>query len=111
MIYWERKNIKNYKVQISNDGSDWTSAQEIYSNESFPTVRDEIIALEETVTAKFIRVTIGTIQGQGEDTSEDNYKTASMYEIEVFSGEIPDSRSEAQKALEKLPFQLMAAAL
>ena len=102
VIYWERKNIKNYKVQISNDGSDWTSAQEIYSNESFPTVRDEIIALEEAVTAKFIRVTIGTIQGQGEDTSEDNYKTASMYEIEVFSGEIPDSRSEAQKIAESI---------
>ena len=97
VIYWERKNIKNYKVQISDNGDDWETAQEIYSNANFPTVTTETITLEEAVTAKYIRVTIGTILNQGDDKSETAWKTASMYEIEVFSGEIPDDRSEAEK--------------
>lgn len=97
VIYWERKNIKNYKVQVSDNGDDWETAQEIYSNANFPTVKPETIALEEAVTAKYIRVTIGTILNQGDDTSETAWKTASMYEIEVFSDEIPDNRSKAEK--------------
>lgn len=98
-IYWERKNIKDYEVQVSNDGETWTP---LYANASYPAKNVEVISFAEAASAKYLRVFIGTVEAQGDDKTETAWQTASMYELEAYDGEIPDGRSEAQKIADSI---------
>lgn len=94
VIYWERRNVQNYRLEVSEDGENW--GEPIWSNSGYPSKNKETITLENPVTAQYLRLYIGTINSKSVDASETEWKTAAIYEIEVFPDEIPDGRTEAQ---------------
>ncbi len=100
VIYWERKNVQNYRLEVSDDGTAWSDP--IWSNPGYPSKNKETIILETPVTASYLRLYIGTVKSQGDDESETAWNTASLYELEVYENEIPDGRTEAQKVADAI---------
>lgn len=94
VIYWERRNAENYRLETSDNGEDWTT---VWSNESYPSKNNETITLDSAVKASYLRVYIEKVNDQSADPSETAWRTVSMYEIEVFGDEIPDDRTDLEK--------------
>ncbi len=100
VIYWERRNVQNYQLEVSNDGQSW--GEPVWSNSDYPARNKETITLDTPVTASYLRLYIGTVNRDSVDSSETAWQTAAIYEIEVYEDEIPDSRTEAQKIADEI---------
>lgn len=100
VIYWERRNVQNYKLEVSEDGESW--GEPIWSNSDYPARNKETITLDTPVTASYLRLYIGKVNKESADSSETAWQTAAIYEIEVYEDEIPDGRTEAQKIAEEI---------
>ncbi len=100
VIYWERRNVENYRLEVSDDGQNWRDP--IWSNSGYPEKNKDIITLDDPVTAQYLRLYIGKINSASANPSEESWQTASVYEIEVYEDEIPDNRTEAQKVADAI---------
>ncbi len=100
VLYWERRNVENYRLEVSSDGQNWNDP--IWSNTGYPKKNKEIITLDAPVTGSYLRLYIETVHSESIDPSETSWDTASLYEIEVYSDEIPDRRTEAQKVADEI---------
>lgn len=87
-IYWERKNATTYALQISDDGQTWT---DVASRTQAPADTTDTITLDQAVTAKYLRLNVTGIQAM------ENWQAVSIYELQVFEGDLPDERTDAQK--------------
>lgn len=101
VIYWERKNVQNYRLEVSDDGTTW--GEPVWFNSDYPSKNKESITLDAPVTASYLRLYIETVNRQGNDTTETAWQTASVYELEVYEDDIPDGRTEVQKIADAIP--------
>lgn len=76
VINWERRNVNDYKIEISDDSKSWTS---IYiGEESTEFVENINVGNQE---ARYIKVTINDYSATSEGVT---WETVSIYEIEVY---------------------------
>lgn len=105
-VLWERRTAQELSVEISDDGTNWTSVYD--RTEIAKSIKDEI-SLEEPVTAKNVRLNIKSINATDPDTNL-NWRSVSIWEFEAYEGERPDTRTEAEKLAESIeaPGQIAA---
>lgn len=96
VIEWERRNPTDYEIAVSDDGNTWTS---VWSSTEKPTDFRQEIRLEDTVRGKFVRLNINSYES---DCDGVNWNTVSVFEFEVYEGEIPDNRTELEKFVNEL---------
>ncbi|MGG5461924.1 discoidin domain-containing protein [Clostridium sp. B9] len=81
-LFWEAANAKVYEIQISDDNENWTS---VHRNESGQG-GVETIELAEKQSARYVRVYC-------EENNPAVWSTVSLYEIEIYNGDIPASNN------------------
>lgn len=87
-LYWERANIKAYKIQVSTaeeapateDG--WTTVYEKTGND-FNQTTEEIALDDAPVEARFVRVYVSDYAGNGTGETDMNWPNVGFYEIQV----------------------------
>lgn len=83
VISWERNNIKTYKLQVSNDKSDWRDVF-VRGGDKLITDMDENIRLDEAVTARYVRLYIDGYTG-----GTSNWRSVSVYELQIYADDMP----------------------
>lgn len=85
VIDWERKNIYNYVVEVSDNDQDY---REIYSQERQNNFSESIV-LDETVNARYVKVTVKSyknagpsLDGNGQE-QPGNWASVSIYELQI----------------------------
>ncbi len=101
-ILWERRNVEGYKIQISENGTDWI---DVYENETYPSDNDDYITLNETVTAKYLRLYMDKIHNASADPEETSWLTACLFEFQAYG-----ETSEEWDNLSKINLALSATA-
>ena len=96
MLYWETRKATHYQIQVSDDGSDWRTVKEI--NDRPASTTDRII-LDNTESARYVRLYIDSITAQDPDGGVE-WNTISLYEMEVYGGEIQESASDIANQIE-----------
>lgn len=80
-IHWERANVNEYSIQVSNDGEDFET---IYQSNENKHQWIETIKLEEEITAKFVKLVITDFDENAPDVEGPvSWPTVSVYEFEV----------------------------
>ena len=101
-ILWERRTVQRLTIEASLTGADGSWSQ-IYERTEIPAAREERITLTSAVTAKFIRFSMSDILGDCvDDSSPMGWPNVAIYELEVYAGDVPDTRSEAQKIVDAI---------
>ena len=90
VVKWERRNATNYAIETSNDGNSWT---EVASFTQKPAETVQKITLDAPVQAQYVRLNIKTFTADGLG-GETSWNVVSVYEFEVYEGEIPVSALE-----------------
>ncbi|MDE6907691.1 MAG: discoidin domain-containing protein, partial [Lachnospiraceae bacterium] len=98
VVKWERRNATNYAIETSNDGNSWT---EVASFTQKPAETVQKITLDAPVQAQYVRLNIKTFTADGLG-GETSWNVVSVYEFEVYEGEIPDNRTEIEKLLDRV---------
>ena len=80
VLKWERMNVISYQLEGSLDGESWEILQ---SFNKAPEERRQEIALSETTSVKFLRLSTNDVSRNEEDHS-DLYQNVSLYEFEVY---------------------------
>jgi hexosaminidase len=93
VIEWERRNATEYKVQVSDDNSNWT---DIYTATSSPAQTRQEINLSEAVATRYVRVFIAKHVATIDGTTWNN---VSIYEIEIYNGGIPKGLDEITNSI------------
>ena len=96
MLYWETRKATHYQIQVSDDGSDWRTVKEI--NDRPASTTDRII-LDNTESARYVRLYIDSITAQDPDGGVE-WNTISLFEMEVYGGEIQESASDIANQIE-----------
>lgn len=104
-ISWERRNATNYAIEISNDGTEW---QAVKSFTAKPQNTTQQVTLNTAVQAKYVRLHIIEHDEAGLG-SEVSWNNVSVYEFEVYEGEIPDTRTDIEKLLEEITEPVISA--
>ncbi len=97
-IAWERRTAQEYCIEISNDGESW---QPVYERTQIPNALTEKINLASAVTAKYLRLRVTSINTNDPDTTT-SWQAISIWEFEVYEGEIPDNRTDIEKFMDSL---------
>ncbi|MGL4992153.1 MAG: discoidin domain-containing protein [Sarcina sp.] len=77
-LHWEGANAKDYKIEVSNDASEWT---QVYRDQDAPG-GEEIINFDTPQNARYVRVYC-------EKNNPSVWTSVSLYEIEIYNGELP----------------------
>ena len=100
-IFWENRKATEYRIQLANTmyneetaEADWADAMVISQN---PSSLTDVITLDKVHQARYLRLYINSFTNQNPDNSTDTWPTVSIYELEVYAGEIPDSQTEADE--------------
>ena len=96
MLYWETRKATHYQIQVSDDGSDWRTVKEI--NDRPASTTDRII-LDNTESARYVRLYIDSFTAENPD-GDVTWNTISLYEMEVYGGEIQESASDIANQIE-----------
>lgn len=102
-VFWENRKATNYKIQIANtlsevmSESDWTTVKEFSDR---PEVTDEKIVLDQVYTARYVRLYISSHTSADPDGGV-NWNTVSIYEMEVYGGNIEPQDPTENVALNK----------
>ncbi|MBD5444550.1 MAG: family 20 glycosylhydrolase, partial [Lachnospiraceae bacterium] len=81
VLKWERMNVISYQLEGSSDGENWEILQ---SFNKAPKERRQEIALSETASVKFLRLSTNDVSRNEEDHSN-LYQNVSLYEFEVYA--------------------------
>ncbi|MGQ7366488.1 discoidin domain-containing protein [Streptococcus suis] len=83
VLDWQRKNPSSYKIQVSQNQTDWTDAKVLTSK---PTDFKEKITLDQTHQARYLKLLIESFDPNAENRAGQmvNWDTVSLYEIEVY---------------------------
>ncbi len=98
VIRWERRNATGYAVETSNDGTNWTAAASFTAK---PTKTVQEITLNTPVQARYVRLNITSHTADGLE-NETSWNNVSIYEFEVYEGEIPDDRTEMERLMDSI---------
>lgn len=82
-IYWERTNATNYSIEVSKDGTNWTSASVF---EEAAETNPQIIYYEDGIEARFVRLHVTGVRKEEADASL-YYQNVSICEMEVYDDE------------------------
>ena len=96
MLYWETRKATHYQIQVSDDGSDWRTVKEI--NDRPASTTDRII-LDNTESARYVRLYIDSFTAENPD-GDVTWNTISLFEMEVYGGEIQESASDIANQIE-----------
>ena len=96
MLYWETRKATHYQIQVSDDGSDWRTVKEI--NDRPASTTDRII-LDNTESARYVRLYIDSFTAENPD-GDVTWNTISLFEMEVYGGEIQESASDIADQIE-----------
>ena len=81
-IFWEMRKANKYSIQISNDGTTYTDAKVINGR---PSALEDIIVMDEPVTARYVRLYIESFTAEDPDGGV-TWNTVSIYEMEIYDG-------------------------
>lgn len=98
VVKWERRNATEYAIETSNDGSNWTTAAS-FSAKPEKTVQQ--ITLDNPVQAQYVRLNIKAHSADGAE-GETSWNNVSVWEFEVYEGDIPDTRTEMEKLIDSI---------
>lgn len=84
-IEWERRNVTNYELQISNDGNNWET---VYHRTRSYDQYHEIVNLSEAKNARYLRVKINNFESNSEGI---DWPTVSIFELEVYRFDVPQA--------------------
>lgn len=86
-IYWESQKANNYKVQVASENpGEEASWSDVKVSDTWPASINESIVLDETVSARYVRVYIGSFERKDHGSNNvPDWPTISIYEIEVFA--------------------------
>lgn len=104
-ISWERRNATNYAIEISNDGTTWEAVKSFTEK---PQETTQQVTLAQAVQAKYVRLNITAHDSAGLG-SEVSWNNVSVYEFEVYEGEIPDTRSDLEKLVGEISQPVISA--
>lgn len=96
VIEWERKNATKYRVQVSEDGSNWA---DIYTATLAPTNHRDAIDLGEKVSGRYVRLYIDEHVSNSEGV---NWNNISVYELEIYNGTLPEPPKTADEVARNL---------
>ncbi|MDU3722023.1 MAG: discoidin domain-containing protein, partial [Clostridium celatum] len=87
VINWERNNVIDYEIQISNDGQEWETAWARTSKNDNCRVAANF---DQPKTAKYVRVKINNFDQTGTNASgvTNTWNTVSIYEFELYSNKL-----------------------
>ncbi|MGN0335062.1 MAG: discoidin domain-containing protein [Lachnospiraceae bacterium] len=81
-LFWETRKVTGYRIQVSEDGQEWTDAKVINAR---PAALEDIIVLDEPVQARHVRLYIDSFTAEDPDGGV-TWNTVSIYEMEIYSG-------------------------
>ncbi|MCH5255985.1 MAG: family 20 glycosylhydrolase [Lachnospiraceae bacterium] len=81
VLKWERRNVTSYQLESSLDGEEWNVVEKF---DHAPELKRQEIALAETETVKFLRLSTNAVSQNEEDYSN-LYQNVSLYEFEVYA--------------------------
>jgi len=84
-LYWERQNVCEYSLEISEDGKQW---EEVVTRKDTPKDKIETLMLEKEVETSYLRLHVKNVNKLEEDFSL-YYQNVSILEMEVY-GELKD---------------------
>lgn len=93
-LEWERRNATSYTVDFSEDGQTWGA---VYTGTAAPANFRQVITLDEAVKTRYIRVYISKFNANSEGV---NWNTVSLYEVEAYSGDIPQTLADVAASLQ-----------
>ncbi len=94
-ILWERRNAQSYQLEISEDGSTWKN---ISGKLSAPKSTVVEITLPGAKSAKYLRLNVTDISSHvASDAETMNWRAVSVWEMEVYSGDIPNPDESAEQ--------------
>ena len=85
-LFWERLNVCDYSLEISEDGKQW---KEVFRRKENPKSKEDAIVLEKEVMTTFLRLYVHDVNKLEEDFSI-YYQNVSLLEIQAF-GPLKDS--------------------
>ncbi len=100
-LFWENRKATKYQLQIADTlstpvaDSDWTTVKTF---DKRPVNKTEKIILDTVKQARYVRLYIESFDSQDPD-SEINYGTVSLYEIEIYGGEIKAGIDDVANAI------------
>lgn len=94
VLEWERRNATSYTVDFSEDGENWNP---VYTGTGTPANFRQVIKLDEAVKTRYIRVYISKFNATSEGATWNN---VSLYEVEAYSGDIPQTLADVAAALQ-----------
>ncbi len=98
VVLWERRNATNYAIEISDDGENWTVVKSFTKK---PQETRQEITLDAAVQAKYVRLNVKEHSADGLE-GEVSWNNVSVWEFEVYAGDIPDQRSDLQKVVDSI---------
>lgn len=78
-ISWEQQNIVQYKLEVSDDASEWTT---VFERNSAPTTKDESVSLSAPAAGRYLRIYVTRYD-------KADWKSVSIFEVAVY-----DSKGE-----------------
>ena len=96
-IHWERKNAKNYMLQTSGNGTEWTTIKEFTSK---PEDWTQVINLDTPVTTQYLRLLVKDFDENGAVEGHDpvSWPTVSVYEFETYRDKLPEASAPQPSA-------------
>lgn len=93
-VFWETRKATDYQIDIATENPEkeesWTT---VYSNKNKPSTKNERIVLKDVQKARYVRLKVNAFTSEDPDGG-DSYNSISIYEMEVYGGEIKEDSSE-----------------
>ncbi len=88
-LEWEQPVVEDYHIEVSDNGSDWTTVYTAEKNtEGYP-VSDRV-TLDAPVTARYVKVAIDKLK-------EGAYPSLSLYEVEIYTPDVSGTDKTTNK--------------
>ncbi len=110
-IFWENRKATAYKIQVSSElsenmaDSDW---KDVKTFSDRPAATTDVIVLDQVEQARYVRLYVNSFTAVDPDDSNKSWNTVSIYEMEVYGGEL--SEGETQDPTENVALHKTAVA-
>lgn len=93
-VFWETRKATDYQIDVASENPEKEESwKTVYSNKDRPSTKNERIVLKDVQKARYVRLKINDFTSKDPD-SDGNYNSISIYEMEVYGGEIKEDSSE-----------------